>query len=80
MHKLQYFSKYDLLDLYNSSGFNYFQGRFKQIASPRKAIFELHRSNHTFHKCVLNNGIQYHNDISFKALAHNSSTNYNMSK
>ena len=37
MHKLQCFSKYDLLDLCNSSGFNYLQGRFTQIAPPHRA-------------------------------------------
>ena len=39
--------------------------------------FELHCSAHTFHKCVLNNGMQYHNT---KMLAYHSSMNYNMSK
>ena len=80
MHKLQCFSKYDQLDLYNSSGFNYLQGRFNQIALPHKATFELHYLSHTFHKCVLNNGMQYHNTIFFKTLSWNSSMNYNMSK
>ena len=80
MHKLQCFSKYDLLDLYNSSGFNYLQGRFTQIAPLIKPSFEHHCSNHTFYNCVLNNGMQYHNDISFKMLAYHSSMNYNMSK
>ena len=45
-----------------------------------KPSFELHCSSHTFHKCVLNNGMQYYNTISFKILARNSSMNYNMSK
>ena len=45
-----------------------------------KSSFELHCSNHTFHKYVLNNGMQYHNTISFKMLARNSSMNYNISK
>jgi hypothetical protein len=44
-----------------------------------KSSFELHCSSHTFHKYVLNNGMQYHNTISFKTLAHNSSMNYTMS-
>ena len=44
-----------------------------------KPFFELHCSNHTFHKCVLNNSMQYHK-ISFKILARNSSMNYNISK
>jgi hypothetical protein len=80
MHKLQCFSKYDLLDLCSSCGFNYLQGRFHQIAPLIKSSFEHHCSNHTFHKCMLNNGIQYHNTIFFKILARNSSMNYNMSK
>ena len=80
MHKLQCFSKYDLLDLCNSSGFNYLQGRFTQIAPPIKPSFEFHCSVHIFHKYVLNNGMQYHNTISFKMLAYHSSMNYNMSK
>jgi hypothetical protein len=46
----------------------------------KKQSFELHCSVHTFHKCVLNNGMQYHNTISFKILAYHSSMNYNMSK
>ena len=45
-----------------------------------KPFFEHHCSNHTFHKCILNDGMQYHNTIFFKILAHNSSMNYNMSK
>ena len=45
-----------------------------------KPSFEHHCSNHTFHKCVLNNGMQYHNIVSFKILDRNSSMNYNMSK
>ena len=45
-----------------------------------KSSFELHCSDHTFHKYVLNNGMQYHNTISFKMLAYHSSMNYNMSK
>jgi len=45
-----------------------------------KSSFELHCSDHTFHKYVLNNSIQYHNTISFKILAYHSSMNYNMSK
>ena len=60
MHKLQCFSKYDLHDLCNSSDFNYLQGRFTQIAPLIKPSFELYCSVHTFHKCVLNNGMQYH--------------------
>ena len=80
MHKLQCFSKYDLLDLCNSSGFNYLQGRFTQIVPLIKSSFELYCLDHTFHKCVLNNGMRYHNTISFKMLAYHSSMNYNMSK
>ena len=57
MHKLQRFSKYNLLDPYNSSGFSYLQGRFNQIAPPHKPSYEHHCSNHTFHKYVLNNGM-----------------------
>ena len=45
-----------------------------------KLSFEFYCSVHTFHKCVLNNGMQYHNTISFKMLAYHSSVNYNMSK
>ena len=63
MHKLQYFSKYNLLDPYNSSGFSYLQGRFNQIAPPHKPYFEHHCSNHTFHKCVLNNGMHIFQNI-----------------
>jgi hypothetical protein len=70
MHKLQCFSKYDLLDLCNSSGFNYLQGRFNQIAPLIKPSFELHCSNHIFHKYVLNNcntpGVYHQLDSGFK--------------
>jgi hypothetical protein len=45
-----------------------------------KPSFKHHCSNHTFHKCVLNNSMQYHNTIFFKTLARNSSLNYNISK
>ena len=45
-----------------------------------KLSFEFYCSVHTFHKCVLNNGMQHHNTISFKILARISSMNYNMSK
>jgi hypothetical protein len=45
-----------------------------------KPSFEHHCSNHTFYKCVLNNGMHHHNAISFKMVAHNSSMNYKMSK
>jgi hypothetical protein len=55
----------------------YLQGRFNKTMLPLiKPNFELHCSNHTFHKCVLNNGMQYQNTISFKKLTHNSSINY----
>ena len=45
-----------------------------------KSSFEFHCLVHTFHICVLNNGVQYHNTISFKILAYHSWMNYNMSK
>ena len=45
-----------------------------------KPSFEFHCLVHTFHICVLNNGVQYHNTISFKILAYHSWMNYNMSK
>ena len=45
-----------------------------------KPSFEYYCSVHIFHKCVLNNGMQYHNTISFKMLAYHSSMNYNISK
>ena len=45
-----------------------------------KPFFEFYCSVHIFHKCVLNNGMQYHNTISFKILAYHSSMNYNMRK
>ena len=80
MHKLQCFSKYDIYDLYNSSGLFIFKIDLLKLLPLIKPSFEHHCSNHTFHKCVLNNGMQYHNTISFKILAHNSSMNYNMSK
>ena len=78
MHKLQCFSKYDLHDLYNSSGFNYLQVRFTQIAPPHKAPLSfIVQSTLFFYKCVLNNGMQYHN---IKMLGYHSSMNYNISK
>ena len=46
----------------------------------KKSSFKLNCSYHTFHKCELNNGMQYHNTISFKILAYHSSMNYNMRK
>ena len=80
MHKLHVFSKYDLLDLDNSSGLITFKVDSNKLLPLIKPSFEHHCSNHTFHKCVFNNGMQYHNTISFKILACNSSMNYNMSK
>jgi len=74
------FSKYDLLDLDNSSGLITFKVDSNKLLSPVKPSFEHHCSNHIFHKYLLNNGMQYHNTISFKILARNSSMNYNMSK
>ena len=80
MHKLQCFSKYDLLDLCNSSGLITFKVDLLKLLSLIKPSFEFHCSVHIFHKYVLNNGMQYHNTISFKMLAYHSSMNYNMSK
>jgi hypothetical protein len=87
MHKLQCFSKFDLHDLCNSSGLISFKVDLLKLLPLVKSSFELHCSVHiffinvclimVFHKCVLNNGMQYHNT---KMLAYHSSMNYNMSK
>ena len=80
MHKLQCFSKMIYLIFVILVVLITFKVDSIKLLPLVKPSFEHHCLNHTFHKCVLNNGKQYHKTISFKILAHNSSMNYNMSK
>jgi hypothetical protein len=80
MHKLQCFSKIIYLIYVILVVLITFKVDSIKLLPLIKPSFEHDCSNHTFHKCVLDNGIQYHNTISFKILARNSFMNYNMSK
>jgi hypothetical protein len=77
MHKLQCFSKLIYTIFVILVVLIIFKVDLLKLLPLIKSSFEFHCWVHTFHKYVLNNGMQYHNT---KMLAYHSSMNYNMSK